>query len=262
MFFTLSKILWFIIEPLNLLLLSVLACTLLFWTGSIRAAKVILTAASIVIMTVTLFPVGDAMLRPLEQRFQTPAVVPDKLDGIILLGGAQEPLLTRAYHQPALNGAAETLTTFLALAKAHPEAKLVFSGGSGEIRHQDINEADTVRLFLQQQSFDPDRLSYETHSHNTYENVTFSKRLIQPKPGERWLLVTSAYGMPRAVGVFRAAGWPVIPYPCNYHVGRRLHMLPSLHFAESFASLEMAVHEWVGLMVYYLTGKTDVFFPV
>lgn len=261
MFFLLSKILWFVFAPANLLMLMVLAGTALLWFGKVKAARYTLTAAVAVILAVTLFPLGEALLIPLEQRFPAPVEIPQKLDGVILLGGAQEPLLTRDYHQPVMNGASETMTTFLALARAHPEAKLVFSGGSGNIRNQGVTEADTVKLFLRQQGFDPGKLIYETHSRNTYENVIFSKRLVQPKPGERWLLVTSAYGMPRAVGVFRAAGWPVIPYPCNYHVGRELHLLPSLHFMESFSTLEMAMHEWIGLTAYYVTGKTDSLFP-
>jgi len=261
MFFILSKIVWFVVEPANLLMLMVLAGAALLWYGKAKAAKYTLTAAAALILAVTLLPLGDALLMPLEQRFAVPSEIPQKLDGVILLGGAQEPLLTRDYHQPVMNGAAETMTAFLALARTHPEARLVFSGGSGDIRNQGITEADTVKLFLRQQGFDPKKLIYETHSRNTYENVTFSKRLVQPKPGERWLLVTSAYGMPRAVGVFRAAGWPVIPYPCNYHVGRNLHLLPSLHFMDSFSTLEMAMHEWIGLAAYYITGKTDTLLP-
>ncbi len=261
MFFIVSKILWFIIEPANLLMLMVLAGTVLLWSGKAKAAKYTLTAAAGLILTVALFPVGDALLRPLEQRFPVPAELPQKVDGIILLGGAQEPLLTRTYHQPVMNGASETMTTFLALARSYPAAKLVFSGGSGDIRHQGVTEADTVKLFLQQQGFDPGRLIYETRSRNTYENVTFTKRLVRPQAGEKWLLIASAYGMPRVVGVFRQAHWPVIPYPCNYHVGRELHVLPSLHFIESFSALEMAMHEWIGLTAYYVTGKSNALFP-
>lgn len=261
MFFTLSKILWFVVEPANLLMLMVLAGVALLWYGRAKAAKYTLTTAAALILAVTLLPLGDALLMPLEQRFPIPAELPRKVNGVILLGGAQQPLLTRDYHQPAMNGASETMTTFLALARSHPEARLVFSGGSGDIRNQGVTEADTVKMFLQQQGFDPGRVTYETKSRNTYENVTFTKRLIRPQPGERWLLVASAYGMPRAVGVFRAAGWPVIPYPCNYHVRRKLHLLPSLHFIDSFTALEMAVHEWIGLTAYYVTGKIDSLFP-
>ncbi len=260
MFFILSKLVWALIEPTNLLILGFLTGTLLLWLGRTRAARNTLAVTSIVLLTVVLLPVGDALLIPLEQRFPAPEL-PPRLDGIILLGGAQRPLLTRDYHQPAMSGAAETMTTFLALARAHPEARLVFAGGSGDPRHQDVSEADTVRLFLRQQGFDPNRLTYERRSRNTYENAAFAKRLVTPKPGQQWVLVTTAYGMPRAVGVFRAAGWPVIPYPCDYRVGRHLQLLPSLLIGDSLSTLAMALHEWLGLTAYYVTGKTSALFP-
>lgn len=260
MFFILSKIAWFLIEPTNLLIFTLVAATGMLWRGHTRAATYTLTATSTALLLVIVLPVGDALLVPLEQRFKVPEL-PARLDGIILLGGAQQPLLTKAYHQPEMNGAAETMTTFLALARAHPEATLVFSGGSGDIRHQGLSEADTMKLFLRQQGFDAGRVIYERRSRNTYENAIFAKRLVNPAPGQRWVLVASAYGMPRAVGVFRAAGWPVIPYPCNYHVGHRLHLLPSLHFSGSLDSLSMALHEWVGLAAYYVAGKTAALFP-
>lgn len=261
MFFFLSKLVWFLIEPTNLLIFAFLTGTALLWLGRTAAARYTLAAASTALLIVVVLPVGNALMIPLEQRFPIPAELPRKLDGLILLGGAERPLLTREYHQPALSGAAETLTTFLALARAHPEARLVFAGGSGDPRHQDVSEADTVRMFLRQQGFDPNRVTYERHSRNTYENVAFAKRLVKPRPGQRWVLVTSAYGMPRAVGVFRAADWPVIPYPCDYRVSRHLHLLPSLYFGDSLATLAMAMHEWVGLAAYYVTGKSSALFP-
>lgn len=261
MFFVLSKIVWALVEPTDLLLLAFLAGTLLLWLGRDRAARFTLTGASLLLLTVTLLPVGQALLIPLEQRFPPPARLPARIDGIILLGGAQRPLLTRAHHQPALSDAAETMTTFLALARAYPKARLVFAGGSGDPLHQDVSEADTVRMFLRQQGFAPDRVLYERRSRNTYQNAAFAKRLVRPRPGQRWVLVTTAYGMPRAVGVFRAAGWPVIPYPCDYRTVRHLHWTPGLSFADSLSTLAMALHEWLGLTAYYLTGRSSALFP-
>ena len=261
MFFTLSKLLWFVVEPLNMLVLLLLLATLLAWAGRYRAARALSTTLALIFIAVMLLPVGNAVLIPLEQRFQPSHALPARVDGIILLGGAQQPRLSHYYRQPVLNGRAETMTTFLALARHYPPARLVFTGGSGDILHQEVSEAETVRMFLVQQGFDADRVVYESKSRNTFENAVFAKLLVKPKDKEIWLLVTSASSLPRAVGVFRRQHWRVTPVPCDYRT------LPSLEFGftlsvlDAFNEIGEAEHEWLGLAAYYATGKIDTLFP-
>src|SRR4030067_3176381 len=106
------------------------------------------------------------------------------------------------------------------LAQLYPEAKIVFSGGDAGILHRPGNEAEGAEPLLTALGVAHDRLILEAKSRDTYENAAFLKeeltRLGELGPGERWLLITSAYHMPRAMGAFRAAGFDVEPWPVDY----------------------------------------------
>jgi uncharacterized SAM-binding protein YcdF (DUF218 family) len=107
-----------------------------------------------------------------------------------------------------------------------------------------------------------DRITAEEQSRNTVENAVFSRLLADPKPGQRWVLVTSASHMPRAIAAFRAAGFPVEAYPVDWHTrGKDDAVELFASFAGGLAMTDYAVHEWVGLAVYWLTGKTSELFP-
>jgi uncharacterized SAM-binding protein YcdF (DUF218 family) len=258
-FFLLSKLLGILADPLAVLFLILLLALVLLRRGSFTGARRLVGLVISVMLLVTLLPVGELLLYRLEQRFPAQAL-PAKVDGIIMLGGAQQPRLTAAYNQPALNAAAERMTTFLALARRYPEAKLVFSGGSGDLLNRDLHEGLTVRMFLEQQGFDAERVIYESSSRNTYENVVNSKQMVRPQDKEVWLLVQSAADIPRAMGIFYKHGWRVTPVPCDYNV-LAWNWLPSLSMTKSFVLLDRAAHEWVGLLAYYLAGKIDRPFP-
>jgi uncharacterized SAM-binding protein YcdF (DUF218 family) len=247
-------------DPVNVLFLALLIAVGLLWLGKWRAGRWIVTATTIVLTVLVFIPVGTLMLLPLEQRFPIPPRLPEKVDGIIVLGGAQQPRLSKAHGIAALNARAERLTTFLALARRFPSAKLIASGGAGDPKQLDVNEAETTRMFLQEQGFDPGRVLFEARSRNTYENVVFSKILAQPRAAETWLLITSAADLPRAVGVFRRQRWPVLPVPCDYNT-LAPDWLPSLNLASHFEQISHGVHEWLGLAVYYFTDRSDAFFP-
>jgi uncharacterized SAM-binding protein YcdF (DUF218 family) len=261
MFFVASKVLWLVVEPLNLILLIVAAAAIAAWRGKARGARALITIAALGMLAPLVLPLDLALLIPLEQRFPILHALPQKVDGVVLLGGAQKPVLTQYFKQPELNAQAETMTTFLALARRYPEAKLVFTGGNGDIRHQEISEAATVRMFLRQQGFDDAKVLYETQSRNTYENAVFAKRLAQPQPGQTWLVIVSARSVPRAIGVFRKTGWQVIPVPCDYRVIPEFDFYPNLNVLSAFDDLSQGLREWIGLLAYYATGKTDVLFP-
>src|SRR5437868_4980618 len=118
-------------DPVNALFLALLVAVGLMWLGKWRAGRSIVTAASVALAVLVFVPVGSLMLMPLEERFPMPRL-PEQVDGIIVLGGAQQPHLSKAHGVAALNARAERLTTFLALARRYPSAKLVASGGWGD----------------------------------------------------------------------------------------------------------------------------------
>jgi uncharacterized SAM-binding protein YcdF (DUF218 family) len=258
-FFLLSKILVPLETPSDLLLLLLIVGIGLAWSSHFRRTGLIIVTAVVAIFSViALFPVSSWIGAPLEDRFPRPSTLPQHVDGIVVLGGAVKPGITEKRGLPSLNSRAERMTEFVRLAKLYPEARLVFSGGSGLLESQrpKMTEADTARLFFQQQGLDIHRITFENRSRNTYENVVFTKALVKPLPEQVWILVSSAQDMPRSVGIFRKQEWPVFPVPVAYKTGDQ-----SDHLSDDLSAIDDNVHEWLGLVVYYLTGKTDALFP-
>ncbi len=261
MFFIVSKVAWFIVNPGNLLLIVLGLGGCLLWTRWRRAGRWLVSLAVLAGLAMATLPLGTRLYLPLENRFPVAADLPGRIDGIIALGGVVDQFVTVARGQVALTGAVERLTEFAALARRYPDARLVFSGGSGDLVRQGVKEADVLRPFFDVLGVDAERIQFENQSRNTYENAVATFGLIKPKPGERWILVTSAFHMPRAVGCFRRVGWPVIPYPVDFNFEGDETFELAFDFAGGINAFAGGVHEWLGLTFYWLTGKTDTFFP-
>jgi uncharacterized SAM-binding protein YcdF (DUF218 family) len=102
----------------------------------------------------------------------------------------------------------------------------------------------------------------ENKSRNTAENAEFSKELARPRPGETWLLVTSAYHMPRSVGLFRKVGFPVVPWPSDYRTsGREGVGFFRDNEVDALQNTTLALREWIGLIAYWLSGRIDSILP-
>ncbi len=213
-----------------------------------------------VFILLSVLPVGNWLLYPLETRFPVPGD-PGKPDGIIVLSGAFHANNSAYRGAPVLNQYAGRFTSFMELARRHPQAKLVFSGGAVFPMHNNVTEADIARWFFLAQGLDLRRIQFEDKSRNTHENVVFSKQIAQPQPGEHWVLVTSAAHMPRAVGLFRKNGWNVTPYPAGYATMPFLESITNVDFGGRLERLDDAVKEWTGLIAYYLLGRTSELFP-
>src|SRR5262249_20121851 len=157
---------------------------------------------------------------PLEEQF--PAWDPSRgdPDGIVVLGGGLDMQASAARGLPELNEAAERMTATVELARKYPAVRIVFSGGDAGLITSG-NEADFALAFFESLGLPQERVLFENQSRNTIENAEFSKSLAGPKPGERWLIVTSAFHMPRAIGVFRAVGFAVEAYPVDWRTRGR-----------------------------------------
>ncbi|PZW48336.1 uncharacterized SAM-binding protein YcdF (DUF218 family) [Humitalea rosea] len=258
--YILSKVIWFPFRPGTLAL--ILACIGLaaLWRGRRWGRWPVLAGLGFFVMVLAT-PVSQWMLIPLEERFSRPATPPAEVAGIIVLGGAVDQNLTEARGIPALNGAAERMTEGVILARRYPNAKIVFTGGQGSLVHGGLTEASVAEELWSAMGLENSRVIYENEARNTHDNAVMSFALAQPKPGETWLLVTSASHMPRSVGVFRAAGWPVVPWPVNYRTGRNLASLYDAPFPERIGQFETGLREWVGLVAYWLMGRTETVFP-
>ena len=261
MLFVISKLLWLLLAPsMVLLLLAWLGLLLLFWRRR-RAGLACLTVALGALALIAFLPIGNAMLAPLEDRFPQLTVLPAHVDGIIVLGGAIETDLSAARGMPSLNDAAERMTSLVYLARHYPKAQLAFTGGNGELIHAPMTEAAVARALWTQLGVDQSRIVYESRSRTTYENAVDLKALLKPQPKQVWLLVTSAWHMPRSVGLFRHAGWTVLPYPVGYKTAPTLMTEIRGSLPERLAMVDLASHEWVGLAVYWLLGRTSALFP-
>lgn len=251
--FVLSKLVWLVLQPSNLLLLILIVMALLKWQ------RLLLATLGLTLLAVAL-PVGAWLTQPLEERFTRPTTLPETVDGIIVLGGAQQPHITVRRGVLATNRAAERLIEAYGLARRHPEAQLVLSGGSGRLLTADILERKVDELFIDLVGLDPGRVVFEDDSRNSWENALFSRALLEPDPDETWLLVTSAAHMPRSVGIFRQLDWPVVPWPVDYRTSGADFEL-QIGMGERLDEIDHAAREWVGLVAYYLMGRTATLFP-
>lgn len=218
------------------------------WSSGITLAVLIL---------IGIFPFGELLLRPLETEFP-PRVAPAQIDGIVVLGGVEDQRASAAWSQPQLNAAAERLTAAAALAIAHPNAKLVFSGGSGHLGgtsgEQSYIPSVAVNFFISL-GINPEKITWEDKSRNTAENARFSFERSGPAAGEKWVLVTSAFHMGRALSSFSAVGWDKItPYPVDYRTGNFSDGI-GWHLSGNLEVLNIAIKEWVGRLAYRLTGR-------
>lgn len=262
MFFVLSKTLGFFALPSNLLMALGLLGLILLCTRFRRLASWLVVTSLVLIAFVGYSPLGNILILPLEQRFPpwNPAQGPP--DGIVVLGGAIEPDISIARGAVALDDSAERITTTVELARRYPNARIIFSGGTGSLRFDAPTEAPIAVKELEALGVPHDRITAEEQSRNTVENAVFSRLVAQPKPGERWLLVTSAFHMPRAIAAFRAAGFAVEAYPVDWRTRGPIDATrPFAALTHGLAMTDLAVHEWVGLLVYRLTGRTTELFP-
>jgi uncharacterized SAM-binding protein YcdF (DUF218 family) len=262
LFFVLSKTMGYLVMPSNLLMAIGLIGLVLLFTRFRRLASWLIVTSLVLIALVGYSPLGRILLLPLEERFPPWDASRGAPDGIVVLGGAISPGVSEAHGVVALNGSAERLTVTAELARRYPNARVIYTGGTASLDQTEPLEAPLAVKEFAALGVAHDRITAEEQSRNTIENAVFSRLLADPKPGERWLLVTSASHMPRAIAAFRAAGFPVEAYPVNWHTrGRRDVTELFTSFAGGLAMTDYAVHEWVGLAAYWLTGKTSELFP-
>lgn len=260
--YVLSKVIGALLAPGMVLVLLIAAGTAMLWTKRRwKLGRGLLTAVSLALTALLLAPLQPWLTETLENRFPGNPDLPAHIDGIIVLGGAIEPLISEARHRIALNDAAERLTAAVMLAKAHPEAVVLYTGGSADPLRQDATEAPLAATLLTSLGLPADRLLVEGRSRNTFENALLSQDLVKPQNGQVWVLVTSARHMPRSVGIFRRLNWPVIPYPVDYQSGGDLPWTNVDLFTRRSRLVAQALHEWVGLVYYALNGWTDRLFP-
>ena len=232
---------------------------ILLATRFARFGRKLVTASIVLLVLCGFTPLGNFLIYPLESRFPPWDAARGAPDGIIVLGGPIDPELSAVHGRPAVRSASDRIFAAVELARRYPNARIVFTGGSAALVSGDEREADYAATLLEKLGIAKERLILERDSRNTYENAVFTKALVTPKPGERWLLVTSGYHMPRSYGIFRKAGFAVEPYPVDWKVGHLLTF--DTLSADNLFRADLAVREWIGLVAYRLAGRTGELLP-
>lgn len=262
LFFVLSKTLGIMLLPTDFLIFVGIAGAILLVTRWAPLGRRLMVASLLLLAICGFSPLGNWLLYPLESRFPVWDAARGAPDGIVVLGGSIDADISAAHGVAVVRGAADRLVAAAALARRYPNARLIFTGGSSNLISDNPREADYAAEIFERLGVPGERLTMERRSRNTEENAEFTKAIAAPKNGERWLLVTSAYHMPRSVGLFRKAGFAIEPYPVDWRLGNRADLLRFSVFAvDGLQRTDLAVHEWIGLLAYRLTGKTSRLLP-
>jgi uncharacterized SAM-binding protein YcdF (DUF218 family) len=262
MFFVASKVLGFLTVPSNLLIIAGLAGICLLLTRWRRLAHVLLIGSVATLAILGLSPLSNALLLSLSERFPAWEAGPNDPDGVIVLGGTIDPDVSEVRNAIELDSSAERVTALLTLARRFPNARIVFSGGSGSLLQKPVAEAPFARKLLAEFGMTGDRFIFEDTSRTTWENAINTRDLVQPKPGERWLLVTSSFHMPRSVGAFRMAGFEVEAYPVDWRTRGWNDATQTFdRLSSGLSRADVAIHEWRGLVTYWLVGRSSELFP-
>lgn len=261
MFFVLSKLFWFVAQPINLatiLLFAGLACIAV---GRRRTAVTAIATAAAGLALCAWTSFGALLLNPLEERFQRPEL-PGTVTGIVVLGGGMEGGINLVRGGYELNGGGDRFVEAAVLARRFPAARLVVSGGVGSLILEGEADAGTALRLFTALGVERGRLLLEDRSRNTYENAVFTKQMVEPQPGEIWLLVTSAFHMPRSMALFRRAGFEVLPWPVDYRTsGAEGVGIFRDNPTDSLQNATLGIREWIGLIAYWLSGRIDSPFP-
>jgi uncharacterized SAM-binding protein YcdF (DUF218 family) len=268
MAFALTKLVHFLAQPINLVLALLLLALVFGRLGRRRIARALRWTAIVFVAAVLGTPLSEAAMQMLQQRFPPPG--PEALDqaaGAIVLGGSTgDGAMAEAIDGWIVNDAAERLFTIVSLRQRRPDLPVIHTGGTARVFHEGWKEGDIVRAFLADTDVDPASVLFEERSRTTWENALYTAEMLdggEAAPGDPrpWLLVTSAWHMPRAIGAFREAGIPVIAYPVDYW-GRPPSWRPDrINTYERMRLMTRAMLEFVGLAAYRALGRSDALFP-
>lgn len=257
LFFIASKTLGMAARAESWLILLAVLALLAAWRGRLRAVRLWAGLCALALAGLTVLPLGDPLLARLEGQYPPRPAVTGPVDGIIVLGGAEDVAPLRRWGQPALNAGGERAIAAAELARRFPEARLIYTGGMAALGG-DAQPGDPSRIMTdiwRSLGLPDDRIVTEALSRNTSENARFTRDLIRPQPGQRWLLVTSAFHMPRAMETFARAGWTgLVAWPVDYRSGSMVQGA-GWQLDSHLSNLDLALKEYLGLVAYRLAGE-------
>ena len=260
MTFYLSKMIWIFINPFSIIVLLFIVAFFFFLIKQYKLSLALFLIEFILIITFSFFPIGHYLTFILEKEYHENIVLPDDVDGIIILGGTTNPKLSNVYNQINVNEASERLIESIRLIKKYKKAKVIFSGGSGSISKQNLSHAEIAKKFYELTLSSKNNIIFEDKSRNTYENIIFSSNIVKPEQNENWILITSAFHMKRALLIGEKHNWKFIPYPVDFKVAKKISLKPNFNLYNNFSAFQKISHEWTGLVSYYLMDRTNRIF--
>ena len=260
MVFYLSKILWILLNPFNLLCVAILF-RYIFKLLNLKSLTLFFTSFSFVLFMITaVLPAGSFLNYLLEKDYYYLNSLNKEVDGILILSGATNPYLSKIHKQVNLNGSVERLTESVSLIRKYPNAKIIFSGGSGDTSNSNLSHSSVAKIFFENMGINVERIIFENQSRNTYENILFSKKYADLKNHETWLLVTSAFHLKRSMYIAEKLEWKLIPFPTDFNHPKKFSFNPSINLFSNISAFQKYSHEWIGIVSYYLMGRSSRLF--
>ena len=254
--FIASKILALLTQPLWwVTVLLVMAC-LTVRRRPVLGQRLVATALAI-LLVLGWQPLPDRLIHQLESRyaeFPPQADLKDYVGVIVLGGGTESGHVVQAHVHPLVTDAAERLSATVAMVRRNPHLQVVYTGGEGEWLGLGPSEAERARMYFDSMGLSNQQVRYESVSRNTYENAVLTAQLPNREKTRRWLLVTSAFHMPRSMATFTKAGWNVSAYPVDFRTGTET---PWTRYSlrDGVTNWQLLLHERLGLLAYRITGR-------
>lgn len=247
---------WWFLQPGNVILMLVLLAFLSLLIRLRGLAVFLLFVTLVVAMLPTVFGASDWLGWHLERRVEKPASLPERIDGIIVLGGSIEWQISQEQGQLNLNAAAERMVAAAAMARRYPEAHVLLTGVFRETMPLDFRPQPALQSLFAGPEFADRQVTFIGEARSTYEEGLLALEAVQPGPGENWLLITSAMHMPRAQAVFSTLGWNPIPWPVDYRAPATPRLLNlNMNFSDRLAHFDAVIREWAALIIYERTGR-------
>lgn len=260
MSFYLSKIIWLIFNPFNIFIFLTIISLIFYFLYLKKLSIIIFLTNFTCLLTISIFPIGNYLIYKLEKEYHSKIQPPQNLHGILILGGATNPLLFKDHEEISFNDAAERLIEAFHLIKKYKNIKVIMTGGSGLINETEIGHADVAKIFFNKMDLDTSKIIFENKSRNTNENIILSKKIAKPNNDEKWLIITSAFHMKRAILIGQKNNWEFIPYAVDFKSRSKFNFKPSIYLWSNLSSFQLASHEWIGLVSYFLMQRTDKIF--
>lgn len=256
-----SELIWLILAPSNIffMMLIFVIISLLFKWHSF--AQQLLLFTIILAILPAILPITDYLNQNLENRLKAPLIMPNNIEGILVLGGALDWEVSKSRGQLNSNKHAERLIAAASLARKYPNAKLVFTGIFQEDVRNDFIAVNNNKSLFAGSEYAQREVIFLANSRSTYEDILETIKTQKPKQGERWILVTSAAHMARAYLTAKTQGWTLIPYPVDYQSPKEIKFKPSLNVIKQLVELDEILREWGALIVYKRLDRTHQLLP-